>query len=554
MKLPECMLENLETPCVVIDEVLAKENIRRVQAECDKAGVALRPHIKTHKMPYFARLQVEAGAKGITSCKVSEAEVMADGGLDDIFLAYPLVGRPKLERAMLLSKRVKRLILAVDSVEQAQALNEAAGRAGIVQEVRMEVDTGAKRTGVTKEKRLALAKALKDMKNLKLTGIYTFKSLILDEKPTEDNEAAGEEEGRLLEEIRRELLELGFENLEVSGGSTPTGLQVARTGKVDEIRPGTYIFNDYMLTKEKADGDSFSFTIPSDVVGTYASSIRIAFDLEIRDLYCTKRTDEMPWAYVSGDSTLYLPAGQSTDYSLALRPYPFQTLGLFNDLALVLPDKYTGEELELAGSVMSLMGSAISPYGSFQAVKASDYDPSAGTADSADDKSGNNIIAIGTYQDNSLIQSLNKNLSFRFLDDGSGFDSNDQLLVSPDYGKRVGILQIIRSPYADKRAVLTVSAADTTGLESIQNYIRLQKNNWSMEGDAFLIDTDGDTSSYTFLKHEETDQVSLKEKVKQNKNAILFTLVGSMAMFILFIGVIITLVHYRRNRRDEDRK
>ena len=252
MNLPKQMLENLETPCVVIDEVLAKENIRRVQAACDEAGVALRPHIKTHKMPYFARLQVEAGAKGITSCKVSEAEVMADGGLDDIFLAYPLVGRPKLERAMLLSKRIKRLILAVDSIPQAAALNEAAARAGIVQEVRMEVDTGAKRTGVTKEKRLALAAALKEMKNLKLTGIYTFKSLILDEKPTEDNEAAGEEEGRLLEEIRKELRTLGFEELEVSGGSTPTGLQVAKTGKVDEIRPGTYIFNDYMLTKEKA--------------------------------------------------------------------------------------------------------------------------------------------------------------------------------------------------------------------------------------------------------------------------------------------------------------
>jgi len=252
MNLPKYMLENLETPCVVIDEVLAKENIRRVQAACDEAGVALRPHIKTHKMPYFARLQVEAGAKGITSCKVSEAEVMADGGLGDIFLAYPLVGRPKLDRAMLLSRRIPRLILAVDSIPQAAALNEAAGRAGIVQEVRMEVDTGAKRTGVTKEKRLALAKALKDMKNLKLTGIYTFKSLILEEKPTEDNEAAGEEEGRMLEAIREELKELGYEELEVSGGSTPTGLQVARTGKVDEIRPGTYIFNDYMLTKEKA--------------------------------------------------------------------------------------------------------------------------------------------------------------------------------------------------------------------------------------------------------------------------------------------------------------
>ncbi|MGN1022527.1 MAG: cellulose biosynthesis cyclic di-GMP-binding regulatory protein BcsB, partial [Lachnospiraceae bacterium] len=254
------------------------------------------------------------------------------------------------------------------------------------------------------------------------------------------------------------------------------------------------------------------------------------------------------------DSTLYLPVGQSTDYSLTLRPYPFQTLGLFNDLVLVLPDEYTSQELELAGSTMSLMGSSISPYGSFMVVRASDYDPTAGAGDSADDKSGNNIIAIGTYQDNTLIQNLNENLSFRYLDDGSGFDSNSQLLVTSDYGKRVGILQIIRSPYADRRAILTVSAADSTGLSSIQNFLRLQENTWTLSGDAFLIDTDGDTSYYTFLNHEKSAQVSLKEKVEQNKNAIIFTLVGSMAMLILFIGIVIALVHYRKKRREEDRK
>lgn len=295
------------------------------------------------------------------------------------------------------------------------------------------------------------------------------------------------------------------------------------------------------LEKKNAGGDSFSFNLPSDAAGTYASSIRIAFDLEIKDLYCTKRTDEMPWAYVSGDSELYLPVGNSTDYSLTLRPYPFQTLGVFNDTALVLPDSYTDKELDLAGSVMSLMGNSVSPYGSFEAVKASDYDTG----------EDSNLITIGTYQDNSVIRDLNKNLSFFYQDDGKTFASNSQLVVSEDYGKRVGILQIIRSPYAGGRAVMTVSAADENGIENIADYIRIQENTWELSGDAFLIDSDGETSSYTFLDHEASDTVSLKEEIKKNKNAILFTIIGSSAMLILFIGVVIMLAHYRRHRKEE---
>lgn len=250
--LPENLIQTLETPCIVIDERVAKENIQRMQQKVSEYGCKLRPHIKTHKMPYFAKLQLEAGASGICSCKVSEAEVMADGGIDDIFIAYPLVGKMKTARAMALAQRVRRLILAVDSIAQATALNEAAEEAGIIVEVRMEVDTGAKRTGVTKANRIELAKAIQGMKNLNMTGIYTFKSLILHDQPTEDNEAAGMEEGQMMQEIAAELKEIGFENLEISGGSTPTGLFVAKSGCVDEVRPGTYIFNDYMLTKEKA--------------------------------------------------------------------------------------------------------------------------------------------------------------------------------------------------------------------------------------------------------------------------------------------------------------
>ena len=83
-----------DTPCLVVDEQLARHNIREMQQAARAAGCTLRPHIKTHKMPYFAKLQLEAGAVGITSCKISEAEVMAADGLRDIFIAYPLeIGR-----------------------------------------------------------------------------------------------------------------------------------------------------------------------------------------------------------------------------------------------------------------------------------------------------------------------------------------------------------------------------------------------------------------------------------------------------------------------------
>lgn len=164
-------ISQLETPCLVIDMDIVRANIRRVQKSADQYGCALRPHIKTHKVPLFARMQMEAGAKGITCAKVSEAEVMADGGLDDIFIAYPMVGAFRIRRAIALSRRVKRLILAVDSQEGAEMLNRAALEAGVRLEVRMEIDTGAGRTGILQEKSLALAQAVSQMEGLELTGI-----------------------------------------------------------------------------------------------------------------------------------------------------------------------------------------------------------------------------------------------------------------------------------------------------------------------------------------------------------------------------------------------
>lgn len=246
----EALLRQLETPCIVIDEAKALANLRAMQAVADGAGVALRPHIKTHKMCHFARLQVACGAKGITCAKVSEAEVMAAGGIDDIFIAYPLVGETRLRRAMALAARCRRLILAVDSRETARLLSQAAVAAGRTVEVRLEVDTGARRTGVPLDEAVELGKAVAALPGLALTGIYTFKSLLYQGRPTQDRALAGREEGALMAGAATALREAGVPIRDISAGSTPTGDTVARTGLVTEIRPGTYIFNDHMLCCE----------------------------------------------------------------------------------------------------------------------------------------------------------------------------------------------------------------------------------------------------------------------------------------------------------------
>lgn len=243
---------DLETPSLIIDCAKALQNIRSMQQMANDAGCALRPHIKTHKMPLFAKLQVENGAVGITCAKVGEAEIMARAGIDDIFVAYPIVDLPRLRRAAALLPRCKRLILAVDSKAGAQRMNDFAVAQKLRFEVRLEVDTGAKRTGAAFESAIQLARRISALPGLRLTGVYTFKSMVLDGQPTTDPLAAGQEEGRLMALLRERLENAGLRGLEISAGSTPTAASVAGTGCVDEIRPGTYIFNDHMLMCEGA--------------------------------------------------------------------------------------------------------------------------------------------------------------------------------------------------------------------------------------------------------------------------------------------------------------
>ncbi|MFD0696116.1 alanine racemase [Paenibacillus sp. GCM10027628] len=241
-------LAALETPCLMIDAERMERNIEKMADVARQHGVKLRPHAKTHKMPSIALQQIAAGAVGITVAKVSEAEVMAAHGVSSIFIAYPLVTESKIERAIRLSERIE-LIVGVDSLAGAQRLEQTASRLGHSLQVRLEIDTGFRRTGVLYEQAELLACAIAGMPHLRLTGIYTFRGAILAGKPTLDLAAAGKEEGELMVQLAERIRAQGIAITDVSVGSTPTAAYAAAVDGVTEVRPGTYVFQDRMQAR-----------------------------------------------------------------------------------------------------------------------------------------------------------------------------------------------------------------------------------------------------------------------------------------------------------------
>ncbi len=245
MKLAGVEVVEVETPCLVIDSEKMMKNITRMAHVASEAGVHLRPHVKTHKVPRIAQMQLASGAVGITVAKVSEAEVMYSGGVQNIFIAYPLVVESKITRAVNLSKKMD-LIVAVDSLVGAKKLSEIATRHNHTLNVRLEVDTGLHRTGVNYDEAVELAKAVSRLGGLNLTGIYTYRGALLGESPTLDTKAAALEEGKMMADLARRMRSEGLAITEVSVGSTPTGPYVAEIEGITEIRPGTYVFGDRM--------------------------------------------------------------------------------------------------------------------------------------------------------------------------------------------------------------------------------------------------------------------------------------------------------------------
>ncbi len=226
------------TPAVVIDLDIVERNIARLQSLCDVAGIANRPHVKTHKSPVLAAMQVAAGAKGITCQKLGEAEVMADGGLDDILISYNILGEEKLGRLGRLAGRIKMMVSA-DNAVVIEGLPQAAEIAGRPLDVLVECDTGRKRAGVeTPGEAVALATQIAAQPGLAFAGFLIY--------PPETGIA---ETGRFLDTAMKGVRAAGFNVRVVSSGGTPNLPHLSEIEGITEHRSGTSIFNDRMMMK-----------------------------------------------------------------------------------------------------------------------------------------------------------------------------------------------------------------------------------------------------------------------------------------------------------------
>ena len=246
----------LDTPAVVVDLDKVDKNIRRAQEHLAGLRLANRPHIKTHKIPALAKMQMDAGAIGITCQKLGEVEVMADAGVaDDILLTFNVIGEAKTERLAALTRRLKRMAVVLDNEVVAKGLSEAARRHGVDIRFLIECDTGFGRNGVqSPQAALDLARAAMKMPHMQFEGLMTF--------PT-----AKPEQRQWLGRALQLLQGAGIDVPVVSGGGSPSLKSAGDFPMLTEYRAGTYIYNDVMqVTAGAATWDDCAMTVRTTVV------------------------------------------------------------------------------------------------------------------------------------------------------------------------------------------------------------------------------------------------------------------------------------------------
>ena len=235
------LIDVLETPCALVDLDRLSQNLDRMAAYCVLHGLALRPHVKTHKSPRIAAQQLRLGAAGLTCATPRELEVMSDV-CDDLLLAHPPVGAAKLRRVLAVNRNAQ-LTVAIDSIDAAEPLAEVADAVGRVVDVYVEVDVGMRRVGVTTaSEAIAIARRVRQLPPLNYTGIAFYPGHIRQHTSRQDEALA-----RLRDDLAATLQALGDAGVSpsvVSGGSTPAAWRMHEVAGVTEVRPGTYVYND----------------------------------------------------------------------------------------------------------------------------------------------------------------------------------------------------------------------------------------------------------------------------------------------------------------------
>ncbi len=254
------MFDDVETPSVLVDLDVATRNILRYQNYCNEHGIALRPHIKTHKTREFARQQVMSGAVGITCQKISEARVMAGAGLDDILITYNIVGASKLAKLRALSNQA-RVSVTADSTFVIDGLSDSFEDSPEQLSVLVECDTGALRCGVTEPSdAITLAQSVERAPGLSFGGLMTYPAV-----------GGTQNVQSWMTEALALCKQSGLDCPVVSSGGSPDMWRAHHAPVATEYRVGTYIYNDRSLVEAGVcSWQDCALTVLASVVSTPA--------------------------------------------------------------------------------------------------------------------------------------------------------------------------------------------------------------------------------------------------------------------------------------------
>src|SRR5215813_556160 len=264
-------VEDLDTPLILADLDRMERNISDWQSWMDARGVKLRVHVKTHKVPEIALLQLAAGARGICCAKVSEAEPFAAAGVDDIALAYPIFGEDKWARVAQLAASGVRMTANTDSEEGIRQASAAGESAGVVLHLQVDVDSGMARGGIPLaevDRVEALGRLIESLPGVEFDGLTTHRSYFFEGKLSREEE--GHTEGAQLVAVADALRARGLRIREVNAGGSFTGKYVAEVPGITEVRVGTYVFYDVMHVAEgSATEDQLALTALCRVVSRW---------------------------------------------------------------------------------------------------------------------------------------------------------------------------------------------------------------------------------------------------------------------------------------------
>ena len=295
------------------------------------------------------------------------------------------------------------------------------------------------------------------------------------------------------------------------------------------------------LSRDLANGDTVTLPIPTDLNVSGSFTLTASFDLEIKDLVCTPRATETPWAFVANTSMIKLNSIDNPYLLFDSYPTPFIWDGAFNDVALVIPDSPDSADFAVVSSLFKTMGRYLTGNrGTLTVMRAQE----------AENLDGYNVIMVGTASRNPAIQKLNDSLFFRFNEDGSAINSNEKKAIDPQYSAQFGTAQLIYSPYStNKKAILVLSGVTDEGMLRSAAYLGTVEKLWEVYGDGYIADGN---NVYSFgFKDDNNKELSFADNFAARTDLQqLIIIVGAFGLIII-IALVIVIIKYRKVKKND---